>query len=123
MLVLANVITHSKMSNKCPISNCGGITYESGVAGEYCSKCGLIVETYYHQPKKLKSKVVHKRKQSCYGCGGTQNLTIHHIIPKRIGLKTTIILLCRHPCHDIADKIATTIYPKEVTLKQIIIQK
>ena len=103
----------------CPITRCGGKTYESGIAGEYCSKCGLIISSYYEH-KDTKKPKTHKRKQSCYGCGGTQNLTMHHIIPKRVGLRTQFIILCRKPCHDIADKIATTIYPKEVTLKEIV---
>lgn len=57
----------------------------------------------------------------CTTCKGLvvldDKVTIHHIIPRRMGGKKKKIALCRNPCHDIADKIADAIYPQEVKVQ------
>ena len=42
-------------------------------------------------------------KAKCKGCGTKEDLTKHHIIPKRTGKKSGTITLCRG-CHNIADR-------------------
>lgn len=111
----------------CP--DCKGQIIETDKMGEHCSKCGLIIETYnkphiqLFKPMKIKKgKLKRKntkafRNKSCLICGKMENLSVHHVIPKRTGLRTRKVILCRHPCHDIADKIANIIYAKHVTLE------
>jgi len=103
---------------------------------EHCDKCGLIIATYTNplgpayknkKPDHIKEikhqKKVNKpqpqKKKVCKACGGTTNITLHHMIPKRTGIKGKKVLLCRTPCHNIADMIANVIYRNEVTIKEV----
>jgi len=47
-------------------------------------------------------------------------ITIHHIIPKRVGGKELVIGLCRNPCHNLADLISKSIYPEQVVIKEVV---
>ena len=95
----------------CP--SCNGKIQENDVVGAYCIKCGLILSSY--NPS-IKFKKSFSRYGTCIGCGTKDNLTIHHIIPLREGGKKDIVLLCRTPCHNIADKIANVLYPKQIKI-------
>ncbi len=96
------------------MSNLREVILTSDISGEYCSKCGLIINSVRKslakkQPQQLKKKVCRVCKQE----GSTQE---HHIIPKRRKVPTKKIRLCRH-CHKIADIIANVIYPKDITIE------
>jgi len=54
--------------------------------------------------KQLRAKVV-KRDGKCFVCESTDNLTVHHIKPRRLGGKTVernLMTLCT-PCHDLVE--------------------
>ena len=117
---------------RCPV--CHSQTKE-GITGEYCCKCGLLIDSFYDASpsykfrRKLKAdtksqqKQIYKKLKKCETCGSMEDLTLHHIIPKRVLKKMKPeerdgkkILLCRK-CHNLADKMAEAIYPKEVEIK------
>ena len=98
----------------CP--TCQGVLKGSDLYGKYCSKCGLIISTFQKarnvtiKNDRRTIKAVPIIKRYCQGCKTQANITLNHIIPKREGLKTRVIILCRK-CHNIADELADTLYP------------
>lgn len=98
------------MTTECPTCRGGLIT--SDVTGEFCSKCGLIISTITN----IFPKVGKIRTGRCSICKEINKIQQHHIVPKRLGLKTRKISLCPR-CHKIADLIANTIYPKDIIIE------
>lgn len=92
----------------CPV--CNTYTITSGLMGEYCGKCGLILNSYNKlfpsEPKEGKCRI----------CKTETEVQEHHIIPKRTKLKTKTVSLCKR-CHRIADLIANVLYPKEIKIE------
>lgn len=81
---------------------------------------GIDYESYYHfnYNTRNKSKIILLLGGQCQDCGTQQNLTIHHIKPKRNGGNNNINnikILCRE-CHDRVHGIA----PKNGILMKII---
>jgi len=83
---------------------CDGEIANSGDLGKYCKKCGLILQ-------KVTPKSMHGKK--CRICRSNNQLSEHHIIPKRTGLKTKKVILCKL-CHRIADLLASVLYPDKL---------
>lgn len=114
------MVKHKPHHMACP--DCKGTKpIMDSPSGDYCTGCGLILGTYKPIPRQLhNSRKKNKRNRLvrkglyCKGCSTTENLTLHHIIPKRAGGKKTIVL-CRY-CHNIADRLADSLYPKQLAI-------
>ncbi len=64
---------------------------------EHCIYCGLIFNTY--KPIKKSHNVSVYNGKSCFGCKTRDNLSKHHVVPKRLKLKSKKkVILCKS-CH------------------------
>lgn len=86
-------------NKKCNVEGCGKIGKGKG----YCPKCGLfrrVNKCNRHETHAHRSQYTKFRKDKCEKCGGSSELTVHHIDsnPKNNDQKN-LMTLCRK-CHD-----------------------
>lgn len=66
-----------------------------------------MIEQYSHSFKINKERVKEIYHYECAVCGSKNNLTVHHVVPKRnngMGDKANLVALCL-PCHVELEKL------------------
>ena len=97
---------------KCPECFGMSIIKRDGI-GQFCTDCGIVLKDYFDGMRK--DNIFIGKLDKCNGCGSMDNLSRHHVKPKREFGSGKVIVLCRY-CHNVADFMCDILYP-ELELK------